>query len=116
MALGQRVAQAHAGVEEVVLLIDVDGLHLHRLPIKIVVHTPRLIIDVAILQIGKERQPLRSLPHSLCKEVCILLIDIVVVPATSNLRLTEAINPIQLAPVRAGVVEIRATQKERKTR
>ena len=98
-----------------VLLIHIDGLHLHRLPIEIIVHTPRLIIYIAILHIGRDTQAFGGLPHSLHKEVSILLIHIVIVPAASNLLIIKAINPIQLTPMRAGVERIETTHQKRQS-
>ena len=107
------VAHAGARVEEVVGLVHVDRLHRHPLLTDVVVvGSPRFVTDVTVLDVGEEPQPVRRLPVGACEEVGVLLVDVVVVPAAADRPGIHAVHPVQLAPVRAGVVAPRTAEVE----
>jgi len=112
VAVGERVAQARTGIEEVVLLVHVDGLHAVLRGDVVVVHAPRLVADVAVLQVGEEPQPLGRQPRRPGEKVGILLPHVVVVPAASDLLLLHAAHPVQRTPMGAGVVAPRTAEGE----
>ena len=110
MVAGKGVVHTEVRIQEVVEFVDCDGLHLHPVPIEVIIHTPRAIANNSVLQVGRECQPLDRQPRSLGEEVCILLAHIVVIPAAGNLTALHTIDPLNLAPVRTRVVAPRASK------
>ena len=85
VALGERVAYARTGIEEVILFVHVDGLHADLFRNEVVVDAPRLIADIAVLEVAEKAQPPGYGPRRAGEEVGVVLVYVVVVPAAADL-------------------------------
>ena len=95
-----------------ILFVHVDGLHADLFRNEVVVDAPRLIADVAVLQVTEKAQPPGYGPRRAGEEVGVVLVYVVVVPAAADLAAFQSVHPVERTPVGAGVVAVRTAEGE----